>query len=71
MGYPNKLQLKKLRDQLEHGDIQRIAYSLNLHRSTINKVFNGDTKNYDVIEAVANLISRREAILKRVNFGDS
>jgi hypothetical protein len=63
----DKQKLKALRNQLEHGDFQRIAKHLGISRTTVAKVFTGDIRNIQVIEQALNMVKHREKVLKSLN----
>jgi predicted transcriptional regulator len=60
-------KLKALRNQLEHGDLQRIAKHLGISRSTVAKVFTGEIRNIQVIEQALSMVKHRQKVLKCLN----
>ncbi len=63
----DKKKLMELRNQLEHGDLQRIADKLRIGRSAVSKVFTGEIRNIQVIEHALSMVKHREKVLNDLN----
>ena len=60
--FPNREHLKNLQNQLEHGDLARIARLAGCNPVTVKRFFRGSTSRFNILECAIQILEYKKDI---------